>query len=108
MMQSYLLPLLTSKQQGMGVGLSISRSIIESHSGHLGVHANTDSGVTFTVELPVVAALMTTRIDGEVMQQQLIPVPDATVYIVDDDTAVLESITRLVQSCGWKTTGQKK
>lgn len=47
---------LTSKQAGLGLGLAISRSIVEAHHGRLEVHPNPDQGVTFKVVLPINAA----------------------------------------------------
>ena len=42
----------TTKPQGSGMGLTISRSIIESHGGRLWAGANADRGVTFYFTLP--------------------------------------------------------
>jgi two-component system sensor kinase FixL len=43
----------TSKPDGLGMGLSISRSIIEAHGGQLGVKNNPERGVTFYFTFPV-------------------------------------------------------
>ena len=46
----------TTKASGMGMGLSISRSIIEAHSGRLWAsHDPTAKGATFHFSLPATA-----------------------------------------------------
>lgn len=42
----------TTKADGMGIGLSVSRSIIENHLGRLWATANDGPGVTFTFSIP--------------------------------------------------------
>jgi PAS domain S-box-containing protein len=48
-------PFYTTKPQGLGMGLSISRSIINRHQGRIWVENNPDRGATFFMSLPVPA-----------------------------------------------------
>jgi PAS domain S-box-containing protein len=46
----------TTKPQGTGMGLSLSRRIVESHGGRLWAQANPERGATFHFTLPVTAS----------------------------------------------------
>jgi two-component system sensor kinase FixL len=46
-------PFYTTKPEGMGMGLSINRSIIDAHFGRLWAENNPDRGTTFYFTLPI-------------------------------------------------------
>ncbi|OPY66316.1 MAG: Sensor protein FixL [Syntrophorhabdus sp. PtaU1.Bin002] len=45
-------PFFTTKRSGLGMGLSLARSIIEAQAGHIRAENNPDGGATFYFELP--------------------------------------------------------
>jgi signal transduction histidine kinase len=47
-------PFVTTKAGGMGVGLSISKRIIESHGGEISVRKNGSGGASFRFTLPAI------------------------------------------------------
>jgi signal transduction histidine kinase len=46
-------PFVTTKTDGMGLGLLVTRSIVENHGGRIWALPNPDQGTTFTFTLPV-------------------------------------------------------
>jgi PAS domain S-box-containing protein len=46
-------PFVSDKPTGLGMGLSISRSIIQMHGGHIWAEPNSDRGTTFRFTLPI-------------------------------------------------------
>jgi two-component system, LuxR family, sensor kinase FixL len=47
----------STKPKGLGMGLAISRSIIQAHGGRIWATANTDRGLTVHIELPCSSAI---------------------------------------------------
>ena len=88
-------PFRSTKPGGLGMGLSISRSIVASHGGRMWAENNTTRGATFGFSLPV-----------HVESMRLIGVPHMnerahTVFVVDDDASVRKSLVRLLKSMGY-------
>ena len=51
--KNILTPFYTTKTDGMGMGLSICRSIVEAHDGNLRFNSQPDKGTTFYFTLPI-------------------------------------------------------
>jgi signal transduction histidine kinase len=55
LMEKIFQPFFTTKGKGTGLGLAVSKRIVEEHGGSIAVSNNVSGGVTFTVTLPVKA-----------------------------------------------------
>jgi C4-dicarboxylate-specific signal transduction histidine kinase len=45
-------PFVTTKAHGLGIGLTITRAIVDAHRGTIDARSNPEGGATFTVTLP--------------------------------------------------------
>lgn len=61
MRDSLFRPFSTTKSGGLGIGLAQCRTIVEAHGGTIAVDSRLGHGTTFTVEIPVQAAVSATN-----------------------------------------------
>ncbi|MRG55339.1 PAS domain-containing protein [Phyllobacterium sp. SYP-B3895] len=61
-------PFFTTKANGMGVGLSVSRAIVESHNGRLWAEPNQAHGATFAFSIPADGVVIRGTFENELRQ----------------------------------------
>ena len=97
-----LKPFFTTKEKGMGMGLAVSKSILQNVGGRLWAKNNRGPGVTFYITLPmpakrvaISAARQTHDLEPDVLRKEM-------VFIIDDDVSIRKSLGRLIRSAGYE------
>jgi len=105
--ESIFEPFRSTRSGGLGLGLAISRSIVESHDGCIVVEEGPEGGATFRIDLPAWAAPQ-----GEAPLEDLAGQAEPSaisraaasaplVCVVDDDQGVREALARLLSASGY-------
>jgi PAS domain S-box-containing protein len=88
-------------QKGVGLGLTISHSIVRRHNGHIAVHSTPGQGTTVSLYLPlppdVAAAGHKTR-----AARRAPPADGRRLLVMDDQETIWEVIEPIVQSLGYE------
>ena len=97
-------PFFTTKRQGSGsgIGLSVVREIVRSHSGYIRVSSAQKKGTVFRVYLPVDAGGQ--AIETPDTDNTLICRGDERILLVDDDVKVLDMMTHMLKGLGYRVT----
>jgi FixJ family two-component response regulator/signal transduction histidine kinase len=91
-------PFFTTKSGGMGLGLSISRTIVSAHGGTISVRSVPGQRTTFRIDLP---ARPTDDVPS-VQQDAIVASRGETVFIVDDDPSMRRALERQLHSAGYR------
>ena len=86
--------------EGTGVGLTLSKHLVESMGGAIGVHSHVGEGTTFTVDLPSAVAPPATALGGERAAGDATEVGTLRVLHVEDNLANLELVEQVLTRSG--------
>ncbi len=93
-------PYFTTKQEGSGLGLALSYSIIKKHNGFISVDSIPDKGTTFTLYLPATEEDITEiHQDNHAMKNKS---KNARVMIMDDDPLLREVGEEMLTNLGYE------
>ncbi|HEY0761601.1 MAG TPA: PAS domain S-box protein [Pyrinomonadaceae bacterium] len=82
----------TKGAHGTGLGLSVSYSIIERHSGSISVVSEPGAGTNFTIDLPAVVAETST----DDVSTELNDAPSLKILVIDDEAPVRETLAEML------------
>ncbi|MFC1718608.1 ATP-binding protein [Candidatus Poribacteria bacterium] len=95
-------PFFSTKQQGNGLGLATSYSIIKKHDGYITVESEIDVGTVFHIYIP--ASLEGILVQKEEKNQGP-ATGDGRILIMDDEAALREAMTRIGTFLGYRVVG---
>lgn len=103
-------PFWTTRENGLGLGLSICRSIVESHGGRIWATSEVGRGATFHIELPstdeprVPRSRILSAASQEEQSQEMEGAGGrrSLIGVIDDDPEVRGSFSRLLGQAGWR------
>ena len=89
-------PYFTTKQDGLGLGLATSYSVVQKHDGYLGVKNRPEGGTEFTMCLPVSDVAR----EPDVHEGPGADVRVARILVMDDDDIVLDAVREMLRGLG--------
>ncbi len=90
-------PYFSTKQEGSGLGLAVTHSIIIKHGGHISVESSPGVGTTFTLYLP---ASDLEKVGRQETKKQLKSSSQAKIMVMDDEEMVRDVCREMLLSLG--------
>jgi CheY-like chemotaxis protein len=90
-------PYFSTKGQGRGLGLAVSRSIVVKHGGDIRVESTPGTGTEFTIHLPAVEGGIR---DADPGPARATVASSGRVLVMDDEPAVAKVLSRMLTRLG--------
>jgi PAS domain S-box-containing protein len=101
-------PYFSTKQEGSGLGLATSFSIVKNHNGFITAESESDAGTTFHIYLP--AFKNRSRVVKKSAKEKSFQ-SGKKILVMDDDPAILKTTSKMLDMMGFKaetvTNGQE-
>ena len=92
-------PFFTTKPEGegTGLGLSVSRGLVEAHGGTINVHAPEEGGTVFTIKLPLGDAMTAPEAETTEPRRDL---PACRILVVEDELEIADMLVEILSPLG--------
>ena len=100
--QNLLQPFFTTKENALGMGLAVSKSILQNVGGRLWAKNNRGPGAIFYITLPTPTKRVAIPAANQTPVSEKDVLHEGIVFIVDDDVSIRKSLGRLIRSAGYE------
>ena len=90
-------PYYTTKQEGSGLGLATTHSIIKKHGGHITVESQLGVGTTFHVYLPASDRIVAVKVEVKLIKGQ------GRILVMDDEASLQELVGMMLEKLGYES-----
>ena len=90
-------PYFTTKQEGSGLGLATTYSIIKKHGGHITVESQLGVGTTFHVYLPASDKIVAEKEEVKLIKGQ------GRILVMDDEASLQKLVGRMLKNLGYES-----
>ena len=90
-------PYFTTKQEGSGLGLATTYSIVKKHDGHITVESRLGVGTTFHIYLPASDKAIPEKEETKLIKGQ------GRILVMDDEAPLRKMIGRMLGNLGYES-----